>query len=269
MPKAIKKKEKKKADVAPEIEVKDRLASLKTSFEERKKNVLIYGLIGLALVVIFAGVQFYQYSSKKKAQELAYDAYKVYYNEYQEKTKPKEEQFSTALDLLQKAYSEKKSPALLLYMANANYELKKYDEALKILNDFVSQHGDQKDLLPLAYRKIAAIHLEQKRDDDALKALDAIIASDTPVFKDYALLEAGKILDKKGEKEKAKEKFKEIVDKYADSPFVEEAKNRAGTEEKKADAGLPPGLDVQVQQVQTPPAAPTPPPAAAPPAEKK
>jgi predicted negative regulator of RcsB-dependent stress response len=229
MPRAIKKKARKK-DIETEVGIKDVLSDIKGTLKKKQKTVLVYGLIGLSAVLVLAVILFYQYTADQKSRQLENSAYNTYYNLYQKKSMSKQEQYQQALDLFQQAYSRQKSPRVLLYIARSYFELEKYDDAMKTLNTFTKKHANAKDLLPVAYQEIAAIQLIKGDKEAALKTLDTLYKSGT-IFQDYALIEAGRILEKDGKKAEATAKYKELAEKFPGSPFVEEAKAKLG--EKK------------------------------------
>jgi len=229
MPRPIKKKTRKK-DIGSEIEIQDTLQNFRDKLQKKKKTVFVYSVIALSAVLVIAVILFYQHTTGQKAHQLETSAYNAYYNLYQKKSMSKQEQYQQALDLFQQAYSTRKSPRVLLYIASSYYELEKYDDALKTLNDFTKKYGTAKDLLPVAYQKIASIQLIKGEKEAALKTLDALYNSGT-IYQDYALIETGRILEKDGKKSEASAKYKELTEKFPGSPFAEEAKAKLG--EKK------------------------------------
>ena len=228
MPRAIKRKAKK--DAGSEVEIQDVLEDIKGKLQKKQKTLLIYGLIGLSAVLVLAVILFSQYSADKKSRQLENSAYNIYYNLSPTKIMSKQEQYQQALDLFQQAYSKQKSPRVLLYIASSYFELEKYDDALKTLDTFTKKHANAKDLLPVAYQKMAAIQLIKGDREAALKTLDTLYKSGA-IFQDYALIEAGRILEKEGKTAEATAKFKELTEKFPGSPFIEEAKAKLG--EKK------------------------------------
>jgi len=228
MPRAIKRKAKK--DAGSEVEIQDVLEDIKGKLQKKQKTLLIYGLIGLSAVLVLAVILFSQYSADKKSRQLENSAYNTYYNLSPTKSMSKQEQYQQALDLFQQAYSKQKSPRVLLYIASSYFELEKYDDALKTLDTFTKKHANAKDLLPVAYQKMAAIQLIKGDREAALKTLDTLYKSGA-IFQDYALIEAGRILEKEGKTAEATAKFKELTEKFPGSPFIEEAKAKLG--EKK------------------------------------
>jgi len=229
MPRPIKKKSRKK-DVGSESEIRDTLQDFRDKLQKKKKTVFVYSMIAISAVLVIAVILFYQYAAEQKSRELETSAYNAYYNLYQQKNMPKQEQYRLALDLFQQAYSKRKSPRVLLYIASSYYEMGNYDDALKTLNDFTKKYKTAKDLLPIAYQKIAAIQLIKSDKKAALETLDALYKSGS-VFQDYALIEAGRILENDGKVPEATAKYKELAEKFPGSPFAEEAKAKLG--EKK------------------------------------
>ena len=108
MPKAIKKRTLKKV-AGTETEVKEKLFSLKDTIQERRKTVLQYGAIILVVLIAISAFLFYNYSSKKKAKALEYDAYKIYHNISQTQPLTTEERVKKALAMFEKSYTKKRS----------------------------------------------------------------------------------------------------------------------------------------------------------------
>jgi len=229
MPKAIKKKAAKK-NIQTENEIKDVLGNIKDTLKKKQKTVLIYSLIGLSAVLVFAVILFYQHTEGQKSHQLENSAYNIYYNLDRQQYASKQEQYQKALDLFQQAYSKRKSPRVLLFIASSYVELQKYDDAMKTLTEFTKKYTNARSLLPLAYKEMAAVQIIKGDKEAALKTLDTLYKSGT-ILQDYALVEAGRILEKDGKKDEAAAKYKELTEKFSGSPFIEEAKTKLG--EKK------------------------------------
>jgi predicted negative regulator of RcsB-dependent stress response len=191
----------------------------------------MYGSVAAVFVAVAVGLLFYKYTSDEKARQLEYEAYKIYHNEYQKTPLAKQEQFRKASDLFNQAYSKNKSPRLLLYIAGCYSEAEKYQDALKTLDIFFKNHSSEKNLLPLGYKQAASLHLKMGNKAEALKTLDSLYKLQGDIFKDLALIETARILEDDGKKDEATAKYKELTEKFKDSPFFEEAKVKLG--EKK------------------------------------
>ncbi len=227
MPKAIKKKVKKKT-VGTEAEVKDRFSDLIDTFKKRQKSIFIYSAGALSVILVIAAILFYQYYSEVKSRQLEYEAYKIYYNEFQKDTLTTQERFEKALDIFKQSYSKSKSPRRLLYIASSYYELGRYDEALASLDEFIKRYAEEKDILPLVSQNMAMIHIRKGNKQEALRVLDDLYNSGTNIFKDYALIKSARILEMDGKKEEATAKYKELTEKFPQSPYFEEANIKLG-----------------------------------------
>jgi predicted negative regulator of RcsB-dependent stress response len=231
MPKAIKKKISKK-DLDAGIDVQDRIQDIKKAFEKKQKTLAAYGLTALSAVIVIGGIAVYRFNANNRAQQLEYEAYKTYYNLYQKTPLSGQEKAGKALELYQQAYEKRKSPRLLLAIADAYTELGRDDEALKTLEDFAKKFSREETLLPLALQKMAGIQIRKGNPAEALKTLDRIAAAPGDMLKDVVLVEKARLLEKEGRKDEAAALYKELTEKYPASPYIGEAQGRAG--EKKA-----------------------------------
>jgi predicted negative regulator of RcsB-dependent stress response len=231
MPKAIKKRTAKKiADT--ESGVKDKLVSLKDTIQERRKTVLRYGAIILVVLLAIPAFLFYDYTSRKKAKTLEYEAYKIYQNIYQAQPLTKEERYKKALDIFKKSYDTRKAPSVLLYIAACYYELGNYDEAIKTLKDFTQRYEKEEKLVPLAYEKLAMAYERKSDTKEAMKALEALYNLKGDIYKDLALVESARLLEREGKTDEAMKKYKELSDKFPGSPFSDEAKTKLGVKKE-------------------------------------
>lgn len=228
MPKAIKKKSINKKEVDAEVQVKDSFEGIKKSLEQKQKTLVSYGLIALSAAVVIGGIAVYRFSANDTARQLENEAYKTYYNLYQKTPLAAQEKAQKALELFQKSYEKKKSPRVLLYIADAYTELAKYDDALKALDEFTQRYVREEALMPLAYQKMVALQLRKGSREEALKTLDRIAAASGDMLKDFALIQRARMLEQDGKKEEAIAKYKELAEKYPQSPYAEEAKTKSG-----------------------------------------
>ena len=218
MPKSIKKKITKKA-ANTEAEVKDKLSSLKDTIKQQQKTVLRYGALVLVVIIAVSGFLFYDYTHSKKAKTLAYEAYKIYYNLYQKQPVTRVDQYKKALDIFKRSYDTRKSPTVLFYIADCYYELGRYDEALKTLKDFTQRYSAEERLIPLVYEKMSIAYVKKGDTKEAMKSLETLYNLKGDIYKDFALIEYAKLLEKEGRTEEAKKKYKELTEKFPNSPF--------------------------------------------------
>jgi tetratricopeptide (TPR) repeat protein len=118
-----------------------------------------------------------------------------------------------------------------LYIAGCYYELGRYDEAITTLKDFTQRYSKEEKFIPLAYEKMAMAYERKGDTKEAMKALEALYNLKGDIYKDFALIESARLLEKEGKTEEAKKKYKELSDKFPNSPFSDAAK--AKLSEKK------------------------------------
>lgn len=186
---------------------KGKLFSIKDTIKQKRDTALKFGAAAVIIFIAIVGLLVYSYSSQKKAKELEHEAYNIYYNNSQAQAVNKEDQYKKALDIFKKAYDTKKSPVSLFYIASCYYETGKYDDALKTLKDFVQRYSSDDKYAPLAYQKTAIIYIKKGDVNEAKKTLDALYNLKTDIYKDFALMEYGKLLEKEGKSDEAKKKI--------------------------------------------------------------
>lgn len=222
MPKAIKKRVTKKTDT-PEEGVQETLSNLKDTLRERQRTVLKIGIGILVIIIAIVSFLVYSYTSESSAKKLEYEAYKIYYSRGTLQPENREEQYRKSLDAFKKAYDTKKSPFSLYYIAACSYELGKYDETLQTLKDFSRRYSREENYLPLVYQKMVTIYIGKGDDTEAKKTLDALYNLKTDIYKDFALMEYGRLLEKEGKPDEARKKYEELTTRFPNSPFKDEA----------------------------------------------
>jgi predicted negative regulator of RcsB-dependent stress response len=91
------------------------------------------------------------------------------------------------------------------------------------LKEFTQHYAGEKQFIPLVYQKMATVYIKKGDINEALKTLDTLSALPGGTFKDLALLESGKLLEKQGKPDEAKKKYEELTKKFPDSPYKDEA----------------------------------------------
>lgn len=222
MPKAIKKRIPKRTDT-PEEEVQEKLSSLKDTLQQRQSFTIKIAIGVLIVIVAVVTYLAYSYHAKSQAKALEYEAYNIYYSRAGLQTASKEEQYKKALEAFQRAYDKKQSPFSLYYIAACHYELGQFDEALKTLKDFAGKYGNEEKFLPLAYRKMATIYMKKGDIPETKKTLDALYALRTDIYKDFALMEYGRLLEREGKTDEARKRYEELTIRFPSSPYKDEA----------------------------------------------
>lgn len=197
------------------------------AFVFREEKVIVPVVVAVVvLLVLSSGFFIYQSSTNKKAEALAYDAYKTYYTLYQAQPAERAALYRNALEKFKKAYETRKSPFALFYMSNCYFGMGRYDEALKALAELNEKFPDDEGFVPLSYYKMAVITLNKGDKEAALKLLDTLYNYKSASLKDLALIESARILESMGKAEESAKKYEEITKSFPNSPFGEEAKSK-------------------------------------------
>lgn len=227
MPKVIKKRVVKKPKA--EEEIKTIVRSTKDLVSEKQRVLLPLIAMIASLILIIGGVMIYKSLQGRKAGLLEYDAYKTFYGLYQRQPGNMTERYQQALEKFKKAYTIRKSPFSLFYMANCYYALGRFDEAMKTLQELNRRFPDDENFVPLSYYKMAMISLRKGDNEAAIKSLETLYNYKTGSFKDLALIESARILESMGKKEESFKRYEELAKTFPNSPFIEEAKARIGS----------------------------------------
>lgn len=228
MPKPIKKRTEKKI-VTTEEDLRETVVDIRQRLKERQRT-MVYALTAfIVLALSIGGFAVYKKTSSNRALELELEGYRLFYGDYQARLIPPVERYKQAVELFKKSYAAKKRPDVLLYIANCQYELGNYDESIKTLKGFNNQFSDPK-VISLSYYKMAMAYVKKGDMDNALASLKNILNIKDIPLQDLALLETGKILELSGKTDDAKNKYRELINKFPKSVLVNEA--RARLEEK-------------------------------------
>lgn len=232
MPKPIKKRISKKT-VLKEEEIKGSFTQILEFIKEKKKvflsvTAVIIGVIVLSIIAIY-----YNSTLKDKAYRLETEAYNYYYAIDLKENISEEERWKKALELYKKSVETKVSPTALFYLGNCYYNLSDYAKAIEEYERFIKRFNNEKELLPVVYQKLSSAYLNKGDSDKALSTLNRLAELNNGIFKDTALILEARYYERKGDSDKAKERYKEIVEKFPNSPWINEAKMRTGMQGKE------------------------------------
>lgn len=220
MPKAIKKKieTKKKKDIGTVL-TKARLFTM-----EKKYRLIALSVVPVIILVLVGFL--YVKNKQRKAEELFYEGYKLYYGLYQRQPQPQVERLTKALDSFKGAYKAKKSAISLYYIANSYYSLQRYDDAISALKELNQKFPDDERFVPLTYYKMAMASLKKGGNEEALKYLETLYNYKGASYDDLAIIESANILEEMGKTKEAKEKYEILIKDFSWSPLSETAKAR-------------------------------------------
>jgi len=224
MPKVIKKHFEKKERT--EEDLKDTVADMRKRLRQKHRAMIYSAGAFVVLLLLVVALLIYTRSVNNKALELEAAGYNFYYGVYSAELMP-EERLKKALEMFKASYEVRKRPRVLLYIANCYYELGNYDAAIKNLKELTDRFSDVA-IVSLAKYRMSLAYIQKGDTDSALNILLDLTRSHNAPLRDLALMESGLILQSLGKTEDAQKKYKELIEKFPESAFLNEAKNRLG-----------------------------------------
>lgn len=236
MPRAIKKSAEKENDT--ELDLRETVDDIRERLGQRQRY-LIYGLVAFILVTAsIVGFFIYRNTTIERARDLAAEADGVLYGTQGAQPLPPAERNKKALDLYKESYATKKNAAVLLSVAGVQYSQGAYDEAIASLKEIIDRFPDSP-VVALSYIRMAMAY-ERKNDlNNALTTLRNLSSIKNSSLQDLALLETGRVLELQGKAEEAKASYRDLVNKFPQSPLVAHAKQRLGEKPEAAPAPKP------------------------------
>jgi tetratricopeptide (TPR) repeat protein len=188
----------------------------------------IAGGVLVAAALVYLGVNTYLNYANKKGQE-AYDA--AYYEVAKIKEiKADDEAVKKSEELFKKVITDHRlsrvSRLAPPQIAHLMFLEKKYDEAIQLYQAYLKEVPENSVYYSLALLALAASYEGQGDFGKAIDALQKILSSSEPSFKEQATLNLARVYGLSKQADKAKETLKEFIEKYKNSPFLSMAKAR-------------------------------------------
>jgi len=211
--------------------------------KEHAKPFKVAGGILAGAALVYLGVQTYLNYADRKGQE----AYEAAYDEvikvkdiqaeaaYYEVIKVKDiqaddEALKKSQELFNKVITDhrlsKASRLAPLQIAHLKFLEKKYDEAIKLYQDFLKGVPENTVYQSLALLALAAGYEGQGDFGKAAEALQKILSNSEKSFKEQAMFNLARVYGLSKQPDRAKETLKEFIEKYKNSPFLSMAKAR-------------------------------------------
>lgn len=233
MPKAIKKKVSKKTSRKKEEDVKSLLSKINETAARGGRPLAIIAIAAAVLIVAAVGIYFYNNSRHLRAVEDQYEGYKYYYG-LGGGQPVAAQRYALALESFQRAYGLDKTPLSLIYVADSQYAVGKYEDAVSTLKELNRRFPDDEVFVPLSYYKMALANMKIGDNGAALKNLETLAQYKSGSLKDLALMEAARLLESMGKEAEARQNYEAIVKNFPQSPFYEEASRELAAEQKEA-----------------------------------
>ncbi len=195
-------------------------------FVRSYQQYIIYGTSFVILIgLIVSGYRYYHGWQERKSYTLLEEAIKRY-----EAMDDKKENLSTAKQEFQtlvekySGYSGGKMGRVIY--ANICYDSGDYDLAIDQYKKALIDFADQPSFKTFIQSSIGYAYQAKKNYQAAAEQFEAMVSNPAIYMKDEALFNLGLLYAKLGKPEKSREAFQKIITDYADSSYVEIAKER-------------------------------------------
>jgi len=214
----------------PMENAKERFENFVKFFDDNKWWLII----GLA-VAVAAGVPSYLYQ-QKGANDRGEVWSRIYRMNYEMATAEQggPEQKKEALEGAIQEYTFLKNnlsatgatPWLLSELGNAQYKVKKYDDAIITYREFISRYGNHP-LAPLIRQSLGYVFEEKKQLKEAIEQFEEIARDPEATYlKAQMGIDTGRCYEKLGQLKSAVAAYKDIVATYPESGFAKMARYR-------------------------------------------
>ena len=225
MPKVIKKKVARKKPIQ-ENEVKSAALQAMEALKQRQKLAIIAVSVVIGIVIIFIAFSLYSSSMTKKAYALEQEAYNHYYSESTDESAPVEDKWKKAMALFKESLDIKATPTAAFYIGNCYSNLNDHDNAIKEYSSFIDRFSSETGILPLVYQKLASSLFKTGQNEKAIETLGKLAKIENGIFRDSALVLEARHYETSGAKDKALEKYREVLADFPASPWGAEANSK-------------------------------------------
>jgi outer membrane protein assembly factor BamD (BamD/ComL family) len=118
------------------------------------------------------------------------------------------------------------TPWLLLELGNAQYKVKKYDDAILTYKEFIKRFGDHS-LAPIIRQSLGCVFEEKEQLQEAVEQFEKIAKdSEATYLKAQVSLDVGRCYEKLKQVNAAMAAYKDIISSFPDSEWARMAKYR-------------------------------------------
>ncbi|MCX7958363.1 MAG: tetratricopeptide repeat protein [Deltaproteobacteria bacterium] len=199
---------------------------------EANRKPVLTGIVSIIVIVVlyYSITGFIRYRAEKASNE---------YIEATELLAPKQKEMTTNLDIpsreeigkaltkFEEIYNRYGFTGVgkisLLKMAQLTYELRDYEKSLKYTKEFLSKIGSDDPLHKSGLLLLANINFAKADYPEAINACEQILKSSSDFLKDEALYISARALMKQNKNDDAKNRLRELTEKYQSSHLRNEA----------------------------------------------
>jgi len=199
---------------------------------EANRKPVLTTIIGVIVIVIlyYSITGFIKYRAEKASNEYIEATEILAPKQKEMRTEmdaPSKEEIENALKKFEDIYNKYGFTGVgkisLLKMAQLSYNLRDYEKSLKYAKDFLSKIGSEDPLHKSGLLLLANISYAKADYNEAVSSCENILKSSSDFLKDEALFISAKALIKLNKNEEAKNKLKELTEKFQTSHLRNEA----------------------------------------------
>lgn len=189
--------------------------------QERSKYFEYAGMVVAAGALVYLGATTYLNYLNRQGQG-AYNAAYLEMEEDKTDFQKTEALFKKVTEEYSLSRVSRLVPAQLGYL---KYQGKKYDESIAYYETFRNERSKNSPYRILAQLALAAVHEEKGELDRAIGILNDLKSKPGNVFMEQTLLSLARVYRLSKQEDKAKEIYKEFIDRFKASPFLSVAKS--------------------------------------------
>ena len=224
MPKPIKKRIV-KTETSQE-DVQEIMSRLAAKAGERKKQLLIAGIIALVVILIASGSYIVNKNSAERAALLEAEGFKLFTSQREAASMPEAQRLEGALRSFREANSTRSTAFRQYYIAATLFEMGRYEECLAALDEMDSRYSSNKRFMPISKLKRAMTYRSMGNIEQALTTLQEFNFLASKSLKDVAFMEIAEILESAGREDEAQQYYTLMLKEYPSSRFASTAQSR-------------------------------------------
>jgi hypothetical protein len=175
--------------------------------ENYKKILAAFGIVILILIVAFVAIAILERRDLSANSEFT-EAIKSYTEEGSGQNH--QEALNKFLDISKKYPRSGISKVALYYAAEINYNMGKYDEAIKLFNDLIKSGSKNQIVVDAAYLRLGTANFNKGNWQQAVDYLSKLDKEGNP-YRDQAELYIGQSLEKLGKSGEAEKMYRQIL----------------------------------------------------------
>lgn len=191
----------------------------------------VTGAIGGLLVIIgvIAGIRYFSSQSENRAYTRLAQVMEKYETAMKDKAKEPKKVYEEVRDEFQKMLDEYPGSSAAKFAraayADICYTAGETDKAVALYSEAGNGFADPS-LKNIVLSSLAYSYEQKKEYSAAIAYFEQITRGENPMMKDEAYFNLGRLYDQAGDKTKSRDAYKKLISDYADSLYIEVAKEK-------------------------------------------